>query len=63
MTERGSLYVISAPSGAGKNALLDEVRRRETRIASTVSATTRAPRSGDDLEAGPSREVPRLGDR
>ena len=47
MTERGSLYVISAPSGAGKNALLDEVRRRETRIASTVSATTRAPRSGE----------------
>ena len=47
MTERGRLYVISAPSGAGKNALLDEVRRRETRIASTVSATTRAPRPGE----------------
>ncbi len=47
MAERGSLYVISAPSGAGKNALLGEVRRRETRIASTVSATTRAPRPGE----------------
>jgi guanylate kinase len=47
VAQRGSLYVISAPSGAGKNALLDEVRRRETRIASTVSATTRAPRPGE----------------
>ncbi len=47
MAECGGLYVISAPSGAGKNALLAEVRLRETRIASTVSATTRAPRPGE----------------
>ena len=47
MAERGGLYVISAPSGAGKNALLAEVRRRAARIASTVSATTRAPRPGE----------------
>ena len=47
MAERGGLYVISAPSGAGKNAILAEVRRREPRIASTVSATTRAPRPGE----------------
>lgn len=47
MAERGGLYVISAPSGAGKNAILAEVRRREPRVASTVSATTRAPRPGE----------------
>jgi guanylate kinase len=47
MAERGGLYVISAPSGAGKNALLAEVRRRTVNIASTVSATTRAPRPGE----------------
>lgn len=44
---RGGLYVMSAPSGAGKNALLAEVRRREPLLASTVSVTTRAPRPGE----------------
>lgn len=47
MAERGGLYVFSAPSGAGKNALLAEVRQRMSSIASTVSATTRAPRPGE----------------
>ncbi len=44
---RGNLFVMSAPSGAGKNAILEEVRRREDRVAATVSATTRAPRPAE----------------
>ncbi|MBW7863854.1 MAG: guanylate kinase [Candidatus Hydrogenedens sp.] len=44
---RGNLYVMSAPSGAGKNALLAELRRREPLLASTVSVTTRPPRQGE----------------
>ena len=44
---RGNLFVMSAPSGAGKNAKLEEVRRREDRVAATVSATTRAPRPAE----------------
>ncbi|HQL95338.1 MAG TPA: guanylate kinase [Candidatus Hydrogenedentes bacterium] len=45
--KRGNLYVLSAPSGAGKNTVLDEVRRRAEHLVSTVSATTRAPRPGE----------------
>ena len=48
MASRGVLMVISAPSGAGKLTLLNEVRAREVdRIVTTVSCTTRPPRNGE----------------
>lgn len=48
MTSRGVLLVISAPSGAGKLTLLNEVRAREVdRFVTTVSCTTRPPRNGE----------------
>ena len=48
MAEReGMIIVMSAPSGAGKQALLRTLRDREPNIVSTVSATTRAPRPGE----------------
>ena len=42
----GILFVISAPSGAGKTTLVDAVRQTPNFVYS-VSCTTRAPRSGE----------------
>lgn len=44
----GLLFVMSAPSGAGKLTLLRKVREIETTLASTVSATTRDRRTGEE---------------
>jgi guanylate kinase len=44
---RGSLFVVSAPSGAGKTTLCREVRLRVPDLAYSVSVTTRAPRPGE----------------
>jgi guanylate kinase len=41
---RGRLYVVSAPSGAGKTSLVKALMEREPRIRFSVSYTTRAPR-------------------
>jgi guanylate kinase len=42
----GILFVISAPSGAGKTTLVEAVRKTSDLLYS-VSCTTRAPRSGE----------------
>ena len=47
MNASGLIFVISAPSGAGKLTLLNKVRETEGRLASTVSATTRPKRAGE----------------
>jgi guanylate kinase len=44
---RGALFVVSAPSGAGKTTLCREVRRLLPDLAYSVSVTTRAPRPGE----------------
>lgn len=44
---RGTLFVVSAPSGAGKTTLCREVRERVADLAYSVSYTTRAPRPGE----------------
>jgi len=44
---RGTLFVVSAPSGAGKTTLCREMRLRLPDLAYSVSVTTRAPRSGE----------------
>jgi guanylate kinase len=44
---RGQLYVISAPSGAGKTSLVAALLRQESQIRVSVSHTTRAPRLGE----------------
>lgn len=41
---RGSLFVIAAPSGAGKTSLVNEVLKRDPRLKVSVSHTTRKPR-------------------
>src|SRR5258708_5916406 len=42
--ERGRLYVVSAPSGAGKTSLVKALMERDPRIRFSVSYTTRKPR-------------------
>ena len=45
--EQGTLYVISAPSGAGKTSLVAEMLRNDERLGVSVSHTTRAMREGE----------------
>src|SRR3984957_6509093 len=42
--QRGRLYVVSAPSGAGKTSLVKALMERQPRIRFSVSYTTRKPR-------------------
>jgi guanylate kinase len=45
--DRGRLYVVSAPSGAGKTSLVRALMEREPRIRFSVSHTTRKPRPNE----------------
>jgi guanylate kinase len=45
--KRGRLYVVSAPSGAGKTSLLKALIERVPRIRFSVSYTTRKPRPNE----------------
>jgi guanylate kinase len=44
---RGRLFVIAAPSGAGKTSLVKELVQREPALSFSVSHTTRAPRANE----------------
>ena len=43
----GQLFVISAPSGAGKSSLIQKIINNFENIELSISATTRAPREGE----------------
>ncbi|HUP30558.1 MAG TPA: guanylate kinase [Usitatibacter sp.] len=43
----GNLFVVVAPSGAGKTSLVTALLEREKNIRLSISYTTRAPRSGE----------------
>ncbi len=45
--EQGTLYVISAPSGAGKTSLVGEMIRSDPRLGVSISHTTRPMRPGE----------------
>ena len=47
MSKRGHLYVIAAPSGAGKTSLLQALLKRRPAVSFSVSCTTRKPRAGE----------------
>ncbi|RMG30617.1 MAG: guanylate kinase [Gammaproteobacteria bacterium] len=44
----GNLFIVSAPSGAGKTSLVRALMARDPDIAFSVSHTTRAPRPGEE---------------
>jgi len=43
----GLLFVITAPSGAGKTSLIDAVLKEDPGVRLSISYTTRRPRSGE----------------
>ena len=45
--ERGTLFVVAAPSGAGKSSMVNAVLAREPGIALSISYTSRAARPGE----------------
>ena len=47
MARRGLLIILSSPSGAGKSTLAGRLRDWDTDIRFSVSATTRAARTGE----------------
>ncbi|MGX5175265.1 guanylate kinase [Aliikangiella sp. IMCC44653] len=46
-TAKGTLYVVSAPSGAGKTSLLKQLILQVNNIETSISHTTRAMRKGE----------------
>jgi len=46
--KQGTLFIISAPSGAGKTSLVGEILSRSDNIQASVSHTTRERRSGEE---------------
>lgn len=47
MRKRGKLYVFTGPSGTGKGTILGQVLEQDKNLFISVSATTRAPREGE----------------
>ena len=47
MERRGVLFVVSAPSGAGKTTLCKELAARVPNLKHSISYTTRSPRPGE----------------
>ncbi len=45
--QRGTLYIVAAPSGAGKSSLVNATLAKESGIALSISFTSRAPRPGE----------------
>ncbi|HTE13676.1 MAG TPA: guanylate kinase [Burkholderiales bacterium] len=43
----GNLFIVSAPSGAGKTSLVAALLDADSRVRKSVSFTTRAPRKGE----------------
>jgi guanylate kinase len=44
---KGKLFVITAPSGAGKSSLIQAVLKEDPSLKLSISFTTRAPRPGE----------------
>ncbi|WP_454829072.1 guanylate kinase [Pseudoxanthomonas wuyuanensis] len=44
---RGTLYIVAAPSGAGKSSIVNAVLQRDHGIALSISFTSRQPRPGE----------------
>ena len=44
---RGTLYIVAAPSGAGKSSIVNAVLARDHNISLSISFTSRPPRPGE----------------
>ena len=44
---RGTLYIVAAPSGAGKSSIVNAVLARDPNIRLSISFTSRQPRPGE----------------
>ena len=44
---RGTLYIVAAPSGAGKSSIVNAVLARDLNIRLSISFTSRGPRPGE----------------
>ena len=44
---RGTLFIVAAPSGAGKSSIVNATLARDPNIALSISFTSRAPRPGE----------------
>jgi guanylate kinase len=44
---RGTLYIVAAPSGAGKSSIVNAVLSRDPNISLSISFTSRKPRPGE----------------
>ena len=44
---RGTLYIVAAPSGAGKSSIVNACLARDENICLSISFTSRAPRPGE----------------
>ena len=47
MSMRGTLYIVAAPSGAGKSSIVNATLARDSKISLSISFTSRAPRPGE----------------
>lgn len=45
--DKGSLFIIAAPSGAGKTSLVNSLLKRDPRLVLSISHTTRPARPGE----------------
>ena len=45
----GNLFIVAAPSGAGKTTLVSLLLENDPQIRVSISHTTRAPRPGEAL--------------
>jgi len=46
-TMRGTLFIVAAPSGAGKSSIVNACLKRDPNICLSISFTSRAPRPGE----------------
>ncbi|MDA1332305.1 MAG: guanylate kinase [Proteobacteria bacterium] len=42
-----NIFIVSAPSGAGKSSLIDALTEKDNRLKKSISVTTRQPRQGE----------------
>jgi guanylate kinase len=47
LVKRGLLFIVAAPSGAGKSSLIEALLQVDPRLKLSISYTTRAPRAGE----------------